>query len=137
VIKDVIFRIEIFSTGRFWPSSGAGTRFSQPDRRKNSQGFGNTPPVSANAEYLAGYNLPAMKCWYWTVICSTPTCSKRHFAKFIVEDRGSNKFLLEDDLPGTFFHQCEKCGKVHSYTTADLLLFSLNSPLLHGLREWW
>jgi len=78
-----------------------------------------------------------MKYWYWTVICSTPTCSNRHFAKFIGEDQGTNKFPLEGDLPVTFFHQCEKCGKVHTYTPADLLLYSINPPRLHGLREWW
>src|SRR5215469_1420722 len=88
----------------------------------------NTPPQ---------YNLRAMKYCYWTVICSTPTCSKRHFVKFIGEDQGTNKFPLEGDLPVTFFHQCETCGKVHTYTPADLLRYSINPPRLHGLREWW
>jgi len=78
-----------------------------------------------------------MKYWYWTVICATLTCSKRHFAKFIGQDRETNKFLPGGDLPVTFFHECQKCGKVHTYTPADLLLYSIDPPRLLGLREWW
>jgi len=105
-------------------------RNSTATREKSKLGFG---PGKNEPEY----NLRAMKYWYWTVICATPTCSKRHYAKFIGETKKRIKFPLEDALPGTFFHQCEKCGKVHTYTPADLLLYSIDPPRLHGLSEWW
>ena len=78
-----------------------------------------------------------MKYVYWTVICSTPRCHNRHFAKFIGDNQGTARYQLVGHLPVMFFHQCEKCGKVHTYTAADLVPFSLDPPRLSGLREWW
>jgi hypothetical protein len=79
----------------------------------------------------------AVKYAYWTVICATPGCFKRHFAKFIGEDRESGRYALEGDLPVTFFHQCQKCGKVHTYIPSDLVPCSVDALPLSGLREWW
>jgi hypothetical protein len=57
-------------------------------------------------------------------------------------NRGSRSILpcntlIEGDLPETFYHQCEKYGKVHSYTPADLEPYSTDPPRLDALREWW
>ena len=106
-------------------------------RMKEFARFGDTLFRVREGRLPSRYNLGAMKYWYWTVICATPTCSKRHFAKFIGEGRGGVKFLPEGDLPVTFFHECQNCGKVHTYTPADLLLYSIDPPRLNGLREWW
>ena len=77
-----------------------------------------------------------MKYAYWTVVCTTAGCSTRHFAKFIGEDTGT-VFQLQGNLPEVFYHQCQKCGKVHTYTPADLVPCSVYLAPKKGFREWW
>ena len=79
-----------------------------------------------------------MKYAYWTVVCKTPECGTRHFAKLIKDSiEGLSKHLLEDNLPTEFHYQCGKCGKAHSYTPADMVPWEIDPPPLVGLREWW
>ena len=78
-----------------------------------------------------------MKYVYWTVVCTTPGCSNRHFAKFIGEDKEPAYRLLQSCLPEVFFHECDKCGKVHTYTPADMVPYSVDLPPIEGFREWW
>jgi len=77
-----------------------------------------------------------MKYVYWTAICTTHGCSNRFFAKFIGPDNGT-AYQLQGNLPEVFYHQCQRCGKVHSYTRADLVPYSVYLPPIKGFREWW
>jgi len=78
-----------------------------------------------------------MKYAYWSVICKTPECGNRHYAKLIGESEGRTNYLLQGDLPQEFHYHCEKCGIDHSYTVDDMVSVEIDPPALSGLREWW
>lgn len=68
-----------------------------------------------------------MKLAFWTVLCKTPDCGKRHLTKLIGKSQKTAKYLLEGDLPQEFHYHCGKCDKAHGYTVEDMVPFDLTN----------